>query len=416
MRVLLIVPPNEGLEESAALGIGAAPGVGPDATTFIDPQNVKKLPGFQIDEGFPAVATERTTAQGCFEVALGVKSATEASQDAERIGTGFVIRGHLDPESLDAATAESMLPNGAQGLYSDRDIASMPTCGSDPALGTAADLARRLGVGMLHAQDYDGRTAAVAIVDSRINLNHLRSRGQSPRLDPHLSWTPNSSLVPGNLPVDHGTMTAYNVGLVAPEATLLDHAVLLSRRSGGSVMDGILSDAVRSYSVLLTIMSLPESERRYSSLIVSNSWGMFHESWDFPPGHPGRYADQPNHPFNQIVGSLAGSGADILFAAGNCGVICPDGRCQGTTVNTIMGANSHPEVMCIANVSDCDVTRCSRKHWLNHQGRLYSHRKYRESCIPSCRQGGAGTDTHHREDLGYRSRDRRRDRVRASGA
>lgn len=75
---------------------------------------------------------------------------------------------------------------------------------------------------------------------------------------------------------------------------------------------------------------------------------MFHPSWDFPPGHPGRYADNPRHPFNVIVGSLAGAGADILFAAGNCGSDCPDGRCRGLTAGQITGANSHPDILTIA--------------------------------------------------------------------
>ena len=62
-------------------------------------------------------------------------------------------------------------------------------------------------------------------------------------------------------------------------------------------------------------------------MVVSNSWGMFSPHWDFPVGHPGNYSDNPAHPFNVIVGSLEAAGADILFAAGNCGRDCPDGRC-----------------------------------------------------------------------------------------
>jgi hypothetical protein len=80
---------------------------------------------------------------------------------------------------------------------------------------------------------------------------------------------------------------------------------------------------------------------------------MFHPSWDFPAGHPGRYADNPNHPFNIITGALAQAGADILFAAGNCGADCPDGRCQGVVTNAITGANAHPDVLSVAG---CDVT------------------------------------------------------------
>ncbi len=107
-------------------------------------------------------------------------------------------------------------------------------------------------------------------------------------------------------------------------------------------MDGLLSDAILAYSVLLQMMRTPEDQRPYHALVVNNSWGMFHPSWDFPPGHPGRYSDNVNHPFNVIIGSLAGAGADILFAAGNCGSDCPDGRCRGVTSGQITGASHIP--------------------------------------------------------------------------
>jgi subtilisin family serine protease len=76
---------------------------------------------------------------------------------------------------------------------------------------------------------------------------------------------------------------------------------------------------------------------------------MFKRSWDFPAGNPGRYGDNPRHPFNVIVGSLAAAGADILFAAGNCGPTCPDGRCD-VPVPPIFLANSHPDGTCVAGV------------------------------------------------------------------
>jgi hypothetical protein len=54
------------------------------------------------------------------------------------------------------------------------------------------------------------------------------------------------------------------------------------------------------------------------------------------------------------VGSLATAGADILFAAGNCGPACPDGRCLPIPANPndrrISGANGHPDVFCVAGV------------------------------------------------------------------
>ncbi|HYJ71836.1 MAG TPA: S8 family serine peptidase, partial [Actinomycetota bacterium] len=163
------------------------------------------------------------------------------------------------------------------------------------------------------------------------------------------SWTPAGvATKPGKHPVGHGTMCAYDVGIAAPKATLLDYALLLSETPGETAMSGLLSDAVLAYSKLLaSIQAMPASRR---ALVVNNSWGMFSPAWDFPVGHPGNYSDNPAHPFNVIVASLEAAGADILFAAGNCGRDCPDGRCRFGTGRPICGANSHPSVLSVAGV------------------------------------------------------------------
>ena len=86
-----------------------------------------------------------------------------------------------------------------------------------------------------------------------------------------------------------------------------------------------------------------------NALVISNSWGMFDPGWDFPAGHPGNYSDNPRHPFNVLVASLESAGADILFAAGNCGRDCQDGRCNFPR-RPICGANSHGRVLSVAGI------------------------------------------------------------------
>ncbi|MEO8179568.1 MAG: S8 family serine peptidase [Deltaproteobacteria bacterium] len=103
-------------------------------------------------------------------------------------------------------------------------------------------------------------------------------------------------------------------------------------------------------NVASTSMQVVRLKHAATSLVVNNSWGMFHPSWDYPVGHPGNYSDNPNHPFNRIVTALERAGADILFAAGNCGADCADGRCQGFVDRPIYGANSHPRVLSVAGV------------------------------------------------------------------
>jgi hypothetical protein len=187
-------------------------------------------------------------------------------------------------------------------------------------------------------------------MDSGINMPHLTKQGMSASIDTDVSWSPTGvSNKPGKHPVDHGTMCAYDTLIAAPKATLLDFPILQSTTTGGSTMDGFLSDALQAYSYLLTRMRAPDW--KYRALVINNSWGMYHESWDFPPGQPGRYADNPDHPFNIVVGTLVRAGADVLFAAGNCGAPCPDARCQDVTKHTIMGANAHPDVLTVAGAT-----------------------------------------------------------------
>ncbi len=59
---------------------------------------------------------------------------------------------------------------------------------------------------------------------------------------------------------------------------------------------------------------------------------------------------RPFSPIRSGLGALAALGADILFAAGNCGPQCPDQRCQGVSSNTIYGASAHPGVLTVAGV------------------------------------------------------------------
>jgi subtilisin family serine protease len=338
IRVLLTLPDTDEVVDSAQSALLATPSVAPPATAMpsAPPHS------FQLDPDFPAVPLGHQFAMQAVRLA----AATGASPDA------FVVRGIVDAGELDDLTLAMRDPQGQNHVFADPGIGLDQTCGGDPPVGTALDVQRLLGAGRLRQLGMDGRGVAIAIVDNGINLNHLRARGFAPTMNWHASWSPSPTVRPGAAPVDHGTMCAFAALLSAPAATLLDYALLRSTRQGGSVMDGVLSDAVQAFGLLLNLMMFPEPERFFHSLVVNNSWGMFHPSWDFPVGHPGRYHDNPNHPFNIVVGSLAAAGADILFAAGNCGPACPDGRCQPIVpgFRYVNGANSHPDVYSVAGV------------------------------------------------------------------
>jgi len=265
-----------------------------------------------------------------------------------------VVRGVI-PDGVGQVTAfaDLIAHPDVVGVFSDPVIETTIVCPGDPAVGSDADVATQLRTTALASKGMDGTGVTVAIVDTGFNLAYLKSKGRTLKFSVAKSWTPAGvTTKPGQHPVNHGTMCAYDVAIAAPKATFIDYAVLLSQTPGATQMAGLLSDAVLAYSKLRQVLAGMSASRR--SLVVSNSWGMFSPAWDFPVGHPGNYSDNPAHPFNVIVASLEADGADILFAAGNCGRDCPDGRCNFGNTRPICGANSHPAVLSVAGI---DVKR-----------------------------------------------------------
>ena len=315
---------------------------------------IPSIPGLKLDVDFkpvPIVSAEQPAAGMAF-AALN----EDEENTSEFYTNTYIVRGTLDAGADPKAVADQLKksqPN-VVGVYSDVAIQPMLICPGSAPLGTDTDVEHLLNVHDLARRHMNGHGVTVAIVDTGINLAYLRSRGKTPRFSAAKSWVPSPGLEPGNLPVDHGTMCAFDVCIAAPKCTLIDIALLQSTAPGGTVMEGFLSDAVRAYRHLLDLMLAPRRPGENHSLVVNNSWGMFNPSWDYPVGDPGNYSDNLNHPFNRIVTALERAGADILFAAGNCGADCADGRCDGVVDRAIYGANSHPRVLSIAGV---DVTK-----------------------------------------------------------
>lgn len=344
-------------------------------------------PTFQLDTAFAPI--EVPAPLGPNARALAFDTAPEAST--------YVVRGDLADDD-EAAYLDLTGRSDVAGVFADPAIETCLICPGSPPQGTAADVASLLGVAQLQSHGMDGHGVGVAIVDTGINQAHLNAKGQTQTIDPTLSFTPAGvATAPGQHPLGHGTMCAFDTGIAAPAATLLDHAVLLSRTGGQTVMSGLLSDAIRSYSVLLTHLLAPSADP--VRLVVNNSWGMFNPAWDFPIGHPGNYSDNMNHPFNVIVSSLEAAGADIFFAAGNCGVDCPDGRCAFGGTRPICGANSHPSVISVAGV---DTTKLRVGYSSQGPGRLslqkpdvcgYTHFLGSEAFGPGTSDGGTSAAT-----------------------
>ncbi|MFN3287181.1 MAG: S8 family peptidase [Sphingomonadaceae bacterium] len=344
MRPVLIELEHSPALESAAAGLEAA---------------VEAPAGLILDPGFAPVPVPALVGHSPLEA--GFESAAQVSVDDRPEASTYVVRGMMEvgdseAEAAAAAAAVSADPR-VRGVFADVEIEPQLICPGSPPMGTHLDVERLLCVPALRRAGMDGSGVTVAIVDSGINSAHLIAQGKPHTLDVARSWVPVAGQTPGAAPVGHGTMCAFDVLIAAPKATLLDIALLRSPQANSAQFTTFLiSDALRAYNHLRSLMAAPARPGVNRSLVVNNSWGQFHSSWDFPVGNPGNYSHNPNHPFNKIVAALEADGADILFAAGNCGSDCPDSRCQGVTANTIVGANSHPAVLSVGGV-DTSKTR-----------------------------------------------------------
>ena len=132
---------------------------------------------------------------------------------------------------------------------------------------------------------------------------------------------------------DHGHMCATDVLGMAPNSQIYD-----LRISDGSAV----SDALQAFQ-----WAINQHQANGTPQVLTNSWGMFQKAWD--PD----YCTNPNHPFTRKVVEAINEGILVLFAAGNCGGTCPDGRCATDTGpgKSIWGANSHPRVITVGAVN-----------------------------------------------------------------
>lgn len=343
MRVIVQMRPERDVVQAV---------VDPSVTTPSADDVAGSIPGVTLDADFTPVPMPQPQPSFSDGDPLSLDQPLTYSLAAE--DASVLVRGEIQDRDTGSRLA---LLGGKRtdivGISSDPAVETMPTCGGTPPVGDWHDVQRAVTDALI-GEGLDGAGVPLAIVDTGINVAHLgQALGSPVTVDAARSWKPpgvNGNF--GQFAVHHGTMCAFDALIVARQVSLIDIPVLLSQRPGATVMEGLLSDAISAYAHLWSLLEQMPPERR--KLVVSNSWGSFKPSWDFPPGHPGNYSDNRAHPFNLILGALEESGADILFAAGNCGTDCPDGRC-GFPNRPINGANSHPKALSVAGVDTRDA-------------------------------------------------------------
>lgn len=294
-----------------------------------------KVPGATVDEAYhPVRVLGRHGPRSDWRAASGFNYAAVGPIDT------YAVRLEFDDEEAVERLRRDRAAD-VVGIFADPAVSVFAGqyCGH-AAIGKTADVARKLGVAALRRVGCTGRGVHVAVVDTGIDGSREPVSG---------GWAPEPGYVPGSGGPDHGTMVAYDVRIAAPDARLYDYALL---RSQAGTWSAFLSDAISAFADLIErVRATP------GRWLVNNSWGLFDRREDAPIGSPENYSANPDHPFNQITGSLVAAGADVFFAAGNCGRSCPDGRCgTGDTGPgaSIHGANSHPDVITVAAVTVTD--------------------------------------------------------------
>jgi hypothetical protein len=220
----------------------------------------------------------------------------------------------------------------------------------------------------------------VAIIDEGLNEAAIKARNPD-------NWgggLEHRGTAPGTAePTSHGMMMARNILDIVPDAVLYDVPMLPKR--GIADVSGFASDANATYLNLVTWIQFLRLIRLWSGpWVLVNGWAVFDRASERDPGD---YTENKNpspggHPLNKIVGE-AGLRSDVVFAAGNCGPYCPDGRCGALDVGpsrSIWGANSHKNVITVGAVVTAGV-------WLGYssqgpgQPRLSSDKP--DLCAPS---------------------------------
>lgn len=271
-------------------------------------------------------------------VPVGRFSSTDVVSDPSgysgSLGHSYVVTADFESEE---AVDEFLENSPAEGVFSDPQISPFPTVSPTGAVGDDDDVRTALKLAALHGANGTGMGVKVVIVDTGIDGTQINVSG---------GFNPRPGVAPGTATPDHGTMVAFDALISAPNAIIFDYALL---QSTGSGWVGFLSDAIRAFAEIMTDhLQLP------GPMVAVNSWGMYDTGSDAPVGNAQNYSRNPNHPFNQIVSALIGSGVDVVFAAGNCGGTAPDVRCGAADIgpgNSVHGANSHPDAISVSAVT-----------------------------------------------------------------
>lgn len=340
---------HEGVEQLLRNHIGERAGLAPDSL------RVQTLPriGSHPDE------TEQEREETDTEVTIGLEPMPRA--EAERL-LGFL----QDPRSAPGIQASADLPIGAAEMWCPSEAAS-------PLFGTFDRARALLGADALDTLGADGTGVQVVIVDQGLDPGYFNRATITNAKGQHLGWSVDLRPKQGNpmvrLPFTaqgrgHGTRMAELVLKLAPQAKIHDLPMLPDQihdlRQYLHVADAAMR-RVRKHLWRHRPAGGPLAHP--GPWVLCNAWAVFDLAQDLPQGKTWSYARNPDNPFLRKLVAIAlgeapgpsqpAPGADVVFAAGNCGQFCPDPRCGEGSIgpgNSIYGAAALSRVLTVGAV------------------------------------------------------------------
>ena len=302
--------------------------------------------GLELDDDVAPVPMFSTEESGVSSLEAEGFSSSETTEDTS--AETMVVPCSVRPAEYDRLCERdevTVWPNSELTLFSDPHDAGGPFVDVVAAATSAGGLdcqpfrpgvpistiRHLLGVEAIWRQGYRGQNVVVGVVDEGIDGVTYPVIGGFSR--------PNAARLPGAAPVtSHGSMCAADVLIAAPAVRFYDYPFLGVPRSGG---------ALQMFQAIL-------NQRRINGTphLTNNSYGFV----GVPDrnSNPRHEVHDVNHPLHRKIREVIHSGAPAFFAAGNCGLNCPSGKCHGTSIGpdrSIHASNSLDEVITVAAVN-----------------------------------------------------------------
>jgi hypothetical protein len=277
-------------------------------------------------------------------------SPNEAEAAKLRRAVEDLIKDPQRPKSIAAISADPAI-GGADF--------SFPGSVEIDLFGTREDAHRLIGLDALPASlGLTGNGVNVVVIDAGLDYSLI------PASQHGTGWQPEPGGPgdpPGPLPGDtkgkdalHGMMVVQNILKVAPQARIWDVPLIPPPRINN--LGSFVSSAQATFDVMIPIIDslkgLPSPPRPLQQWVFVNAWGVFDRRSEPVLGNYTENLANP-HIFIHRIEQLASRNFDIVFCAGNCGGVCPDGRCGPNDYGPgrgIWGANAHAKVLTVGAV------------------------------------------------------------------